>query len=236
MGLLKEKAEVFGTWLDEDLQRATTSSILEDVFAAIIFTKGKIQQLVDAGVGTTDKSWSAKAEVKKYRYIAELLLKRYTFLQNRLQKKKDKNNEVKKKKNELHKLVDTDIVSGLIKENAIQKRKIEQLKTAERNDLFLSADSKAGELQDDIKAVMLKYNVDSNAAVRILREERKYSCISADNLVSYVNTSDQLESKDSNDPNESKINSEKQKLETINLGFDEVLNTELMTKNNPVKE
>ena len=119
MSEIKNSLEAFGTLTTENLQRATVSRNIEDIFAARIYAQAKIQGLVENGA----KTFSERVELKQMRLIDDLLGKRYNKIRMRKDQKQDRNNKIKQQRIELHKLIDSDLVYSLVKENA-KKRKI----------------------------------------------------------------------------------------------------------------
>lgn len=233
MGLIKEKFEILNHLDDEDLRKATTSSQMEDVWTALLFTRVKISKLVENGVGQKDKSFSSRAELKTLKFLEDLLEKRYKFLQRRIQKKKDKTNAVKQQKADLYKLVDSGIMTSLLRENAVKTRQLEQLKLKAEitsGDELISHDTLASKLRNEIQEIMRVNNVPIEEAIKLLNKEKKKTAIS--------NEAETLLDKNINNPIESESQSEVD-AESISSSlpdsmFDVLASNESLTKANPI--
>lgn len=227
MGIIKEKFEILGDLDLNDLQKATTASVLEDVFTAITVANLKLSVLIDSGVGIRDKSFSSRAQVKNLRYLIHLLEQRYKFLGRRLQQKKDKEKITKTKRNELHKLVDSELFSSLVKENAQKTKQIEvlKLKTIQEETYDLAmGNSETAELTRRIQQIMKDQNVDGMTAIKLIRQE--------DSKNKYDSTSEILNLSLSN-PTQQESTAQTSSSVIDILDFS-VLNEESATKTNPV--
>lgn len=223
MAAIKEKFEIFNDLSEEDLQKATNSSYIEDVFCALVFVESRITMLVHEGIGQTNKSFSAKLELKKFKMLEEMLKKRYKFLQRRLQAKKDKNAKIKRQKSEIHKLVDTGILSALVKENQQQKIKLERLELETRVGNRLETDVKAQELATRLREICDLYGVDMAEAIRInARDSKKMTYTAPRDLIS--ENQHQKQDQDLNELTRPSVDG---------LNFD-VLNEPGFTENNPI--
>jgi len=234
MGLIKEKFEILNHLDDEDLRKATTSSQIEDVWTALLFARVRISKLVENGVGQKDKSFSSRAELKTLKFLEDLLEKRYKFLQKRIQKKKDKTNAVKQQKADLYKLVDSGIMTSLLRENAVKTRQLEQLKLKAEitsGDELISHDTLASKLRNEIQEIMRVNNVPIEEAIKLLNKEKKKTAIS--------NEAETLLDKNINNPEseselQSSVDEESISSSLPDSMFDVLASNESMTKANPI--
>lgn len=170
MGELKEKLEVFGSLLIEDLQKATMSANLEDIFAARLYAQSKIQEMIESNPTT----FTERTNLKQMKLIDGLLQKRYTKIQNRKDQIREKNNKEKKKRAELHKLIDSGLVQSILKDNVKTKALLhkEQLK----NNMIdyhhaAMADNQSADLIERAKKLAQEKNISIPDAIRELGKQ-----------------------------------------------------------------
>jgi len=174
MGFIKDKFEAFQDLSMDDLGKATTTSIIEDVFCARTFVLAKISQLVDDGVGQSDKSFSSRAQLKHFKMIDGLLERRFKELKKRNDRKKEKNNAIKQQRSELHKLVDSGLVYSLIKENAKKTIALEKAQT--KNEMLdykhmALMDTQSSELLEKATKLANEKRIEISDAIHILGKE-----------------------------------------------------------------
>ncbi len=170
MSEIKNSLEAFGTLTTENLQRATVSRNIEDIFAARIYAQAKIQGLVENGA----KTFSERVELKQMRLIDDLLGKRYNKIRMRKDQKQDRNNKIKQQRIELHKLIDSDLVYSLVKENAKKSVMLEKEKI--KNEVInikqmALMDNESSALLEKAKLKATEKNIPIAEAIKLIGKE-----------------------------------------------------------------
>lgn len=120
MGKLKTQLEQNGVLTIEELQHATVSNNLEDIFVSRLYVIAKIQDLVEHfNKHKSDTTFGFRTELKQYRLILDLLKKRY----NKVSKRKAQRNQQKITKQQKFEL------ANIILQQAIAKREFPRIGT-----------------------------------------------------------------------------------------------------------